>query len=295
MKQNNFIDMLKTAYAQKNYYNNHYPNNLGYHHKDGSFSFDCWNLIKAILSGWTPDIPIDEYIHPKDLITGDIDGINLLSKCHDRSRDFSKLNIVGTYLYLASDPHSGIYVGEQYINGRIVNVIECTKGWGYNGVIYSYVDAKGGRYNFKGGTKCLSWSEYGLLPWVEYGGNNDVVTIPDPEEKTIQYVSYTVKPGDTLSDIAKKYNTTVSNIMAVNPSITDANKIYVNQEILIPVSTQQKSNAGTKTDIVHHTVQKGETLSGIAKKYGTNYIKLAMLNKIANPNRIYVGQRIRVR
>lgn len=45
----------------------------------------------------------------------------------------------------------------------------------------------------------------------------------------------------------------------------------------------------------YHTVKKGETLSGIASKYGTTSTKLAKLNGIKNPNLIYAGQKIRVK
>ena len=46
---------------------------------------------------------------------------------------------------------------------------------------------------------------------------------------------------------------------------------------------------------VYYTVKSGDTLSGIAKKYGTTYQKIAQLNGISNPNRIYPGQKIRVK
>ena len=49
----------------------------------------------------------------------------------------------------------------------------------------------------------------------------------------------------------------------------------------------------TPTDIIY-TVKKGDTLSAIAKKYNTTYIKLAEYNNIANPNKIYVGQKIKI-
>lgn len=45
----------------------------------------------------------------------------------------------------------------------------------------------------------------------------------------------------------------------------------------------------------YYTVKAGDTLSGIAGKYGTTYQKLASMNGISNPNKIYVGQKIRVR
>ena len=170
MKQSDFLNMLETARAVPNFYNNKFPYNLGYHHADGRFSGDCWNWIKVLLSGWNPNIPVGSYIKPKDLVTGDIDGKTLLQKCTARSRNFSKLSVPTTYLYLESSPHSGIYIGDKIVDGKTVNVIECTKNsvWKADGLVYSYVDASGRRFNYKGGKQSLTWSEHGLLPWVEY-------------------------------------------------------------------------------------------------------------------------------
>lgn len=46
---------------------------------------------------------------------------------------------------------------------------------------------------------------------------------------------------------------------------------------------------------VYYTVRSGDTLSGIAAKYGTTYQKIAQMNGIANPNKIYAGQKLRVK
>ena len=48
-------------------------------------------------------------------------------------------------------------------------------------------------------------------------------------------------------------------------------------------------------DVQYYTVKAGDTLGAIAKKYGTTYQKLAKLNGIANPNKIYPNQKIRVK
>lgn len=48
------------------------------------------------------------------------------------------------------------------------------------------------------------------------------------------------------------------------------------------------------TDDEIYVVNKGDTLSGIAAKYGTTYQKLAQYNNIANPNIIYAGQKIKI-
>lgn len=61
----------------------------------------------------------------------------------------------------------------------------------------------------------------------------DGTTSSNSNNSTSSTDSYTVKSGDTLSAIASKYNTTVTNLMSLNPTITDANKIYVNQKIKV--------------------------------------------------------------
>lgn len=57
----------------------------------------------------------------------------------------------------------------------------------------------------------------------------------------------------------------------------------------------QKMAAKNKPASVYYTVKRGDTLSGIASKYGTTYQRIAQINGITNPNRIYAGQRIRVK
>lgn len=54
----------------------------------------------------------------------------------------------------------------------------------------------------------------------------------------------------------------------------------------------QKLNTNKSSSHTVYTVKAGDTLSGIAKRYGTTYQRLAQVNNIANPNLIYVGQKI---
>ena len=97
-------------------------------------------------------------------------------------------------------------------------------------------------------------------------------------------VVYTVKSGDTLSGIAAKYRTTYQALASIN-GISDPDKIYPGQKI--------KISGGSGA--TYYTVKSGDTLSGIAKIYGTTYQKLAKMNGIQNPNVIYPGQKIRVK
>lgn len=57
---------------------------------------------------------------------------------------------------------------------------------------------------------------------------------------------------------------------------------------------QKIVNGGSSSSAKYYTVKSGDTLSGIAAKYGTTYQNLAKKNGIKDPNKIYVGQKIRV-
>lgn len=103
------------------------------------------------------------------------------------------------------------------------------------------------------------------------------------EENLKGYVKYTVKSGDNLSTIAKKYNTTVNKIVNLN-GIKNRDLIYVGQVINIPKGTKKKT----------HVVKKGETVSGIAKKYGTTVKQIQHDNNLKNVNLIYPNQKLKV-
>lgn len=61
-----------------------------------------------------------------------------------------------------------------------------------------------------------------------------------------------------------------------------------------PATTPKPSTSTGNSSETVYVVKKGDTLSGIARKYGTTYQKLAQYNGIANPNIISVGQKIRI-
>ncbi len=105
--------------------------------------------------------------------------------------------------------------------------------------------------------------------------------------------SYTVKKGDTLSAIAARYGTTAQALAAYN-GIADPNRISVGQVIKIPGNGATAPQGGTQKPGGSYTVKKGDTLSAIAARYGTTAQALAAYNGIADPNRISVGQVIKI-
>lgn len=116
---------------------------------------------------------------------------------------------------------------------------------------------------------------------------------PPTNENNNQIIQYVVKRGDTLSEIAQEYNTTVNQLVSLN-NIKNPNLIYVGQTLKIPTSsttTQEEICTGS----IIYTVKRGDTLSAIAKKYNTTVSELVSLNNIKNPNLIYVNQKIRIR
>lgn len=111
--------------------------------------------------------------------------------------------------------------------------------------------------------------------------------VPETPEipSTENTIVYTVKSGDTLSEIAQKYGTSVSSILALNPSIQNPNLIYPGNQLKIMTNSSGSSNTV-------YVVKSGDTLSHIAVRFGTTVNTLVKLNGIQNPNLIYPGQRI---
>lgn len=107
--------------------------------------------------------------------------------------------------------------------------------------------------------------------------------------------NYTVKSGDTLSAIASRYGMTVNALVALN-GIQNANLIYPGQVLRVADSgagstvTKKATTPITSTGTQAYTVRYGDTLSGIASRYGTSTSTLASINGISNPNWIYPGQ-----
>ena len=120
----------------------------------------------------------------------------------------------------------------------------------------------------------------------------------EPATSNENEVVYTVVAGDTLSKIAAKYGTTYQKLAEYN-GIANPNVIRVGQKIKIPGKTSSAQSGTTAkqentTAETVYTVKSGDTLSAIAKKYGTTYQKLASYNGISNPNKISVGQKIKI-
>jgi LysM repeat protein len=100
---------------------------------------------------------------------------------------------------------------------------------------------------------------------------------------------HVVQPGENLFRIALRYGVTVDALVATN-GLSNASHIYVGQRLVIPTGGSSPSPGAPSSSV--HIVRRGESLFRIALRYGMTTRALAAANGIANPNRIYVGQRL---
>ncbi len=101
---------------------------------------------------------------------------------------------------------------------------------------------------------------------------------------------YVVKAGDTLAAIAAKYGTTREQLAAAN-GIRNPNILILGQRLVVPCTPD-----GTKPPpggaCTWYVVQRGDTLTKIAARYGTSVQAVVQRNGLRNANLIYVGQRL---
>lgn len=114
-------------------------------------------------------------------------------------------------------------------------------------------------------------------------------------------MSYTVKRGDTLSEIARVQGTTVEAILEANPDITNPDLILEGQKLnMPPTATSPGRQEGL--DGFSYTVKSGDTLYQIVREqYGTHHSDARLRglvemvtreNGLSNPDKLEVGQRL---
>lgn len=97
------------------------------------------------------------------------------------------------------------------------------------------------------------------------------------------YDKYLIRYGDTLSNIAKKFNTKESIIMELN-NIPFPDMIREGKEIIVPINKEKYFE--------YYTIEKGDSLYGIARRYNINPDLLAILNGLDSDDYIYPNQEI---
>ena len=104
-------------------------------------------------------------------------------------------------------------------------------------------------------------------------------------------MSYKVVSGDTLGKIAQRFGTTYQEIARIN-GISNPDKIQVGQVLKIPNSSS--SSSSSSSNYTTYKVVSGDTLGKIAQRFGTTYQEIARINGISNPDKIQVGQILKI-
>jgi LysM repeat protein len=98
---------------------------------------------------------------------------------------------------------------------------------------------------------------------------------------------YTIRPGDSFYSLALRFNTTIAAIQAANPGVSPTNA-QIGQQICIPVATAPGPCPGGFL----YTVLAGETIFGLAQRYGIAVPALIAANPGINAQGLRIGQRI---
>jgi len=121
------------------------------------------------------------------------------------------------------------------------------------------------------------------------------LTVPTGGSASGSGSAYTVRAGDTLGLIAARHGTSIRRLLELNP-LDNANLILVGQVLQLPTgsgggvaaaATAPASGART------HVVRPGESIAGIAGRYGISQAQLVDANGLTD-GRVYVGQQLRL-
>jgi LysM repeat protein len=102
---------------------------------------------------------------------------------------------------------------------------------------------------------------------------------------------YVVQRGDTLFSIARRFGTTIGAIAQAN-GLSNPRYIRAGQRLIIPGAYPACVPPSTVPGATVYIVRRGDTLYSIARRYHTTVAAISRANGVANPHRIWVGQRL---
>lgn len=123
--------------------------------------------------------------------------------------------------------------------------------------------------------------------------------------------SYVVRRGDTLSDIAHRYHTTVAALVAANKLPGNGNRVYAGEAISVPVTTKaarasrttraasspRRAATSTRRTVVtykRHTVTAGDSVIRLARRYGTTSALIVKANRLRAAKVVVIGRTLSI-
>lgn len=122
--------------------------------------------------------------------------------------------------------------------------------------------------------------------------------VPRSKATSVKSIVHTVRSGDTLTAIARKYGVTVQSLADAN-GIDPKRPIRPGDELRVPSrkssgTSSQGATSGAGPTSKTHKVRAGETLGGIALRYGVSTASLAAANGLGSKTTIRIGQTLKI-
>jgi membrane-bound lytic murein transglycosylase D len=114
-------------------------------------------------------------------------------------------------------------------------------------------------------------------------------SVSEPAERIVTY--HRVKRGETLSHIARRYDVSQSQLQRWN-GMGRSTQIKAGQRIRIGETPTERARVATRGST--HTVRSGDTLTGVARRYGVSLRALSSANGLSASAKIRIGQRLRI-
>ncbi len=99
---------------------------------------------------------------------------------------------------------------------------------------------------------------------------------------------YTIRSGDTFFNLARRFNTTIDELIRLNPNV-DPNNLQIGQVICIPAATPTPPT-GCPSGSRPYTIRSGDTFFNLARRFNTTVDELRRLNPNVDPNNLQIGQ-----
>ena len=114
---------------------------------------------------------------------------------------------------------------------------------------------------------------------------------PQPPGRPSPVRRHTVRRGDTLSGLAQRYGTSVAELRRLN-GMSKKSVLQMGRTLKLPaVAVKQPSPVRRPA---YHTVRRGDTLSGLAQRYGTSVAELRRLNGMSKKSVLQAGRKLKL-
>jgi len=125
--------------------------------------------------------------------------------------------------------------------------------------------------------------------------NNNSINSNVSQPQKAEPIVYTVKTGDNLWNISRKYGISVEVIIDVN-NLRDKDLLSLGQKLEIPAigGGVSKSNQKQEPAIITYTVVKGDNLWSISQKYDVKMNTIISTNNLKEISRLSIGQKLKL-